>query len=437
MLNRQLYQGIQLVLIAGNFLFSIPVFATEENSVPTQEAEIQNFADTITLIKSYYVKPVKNHGLFNQAIQGMLTGLDPYSGVIDRSKPYTNTTDINSNLAETGLEVTMEKGALKVITPRRDTPAFKAGINPGDYIVKLDSRSSQGLSLEKAIQLLRGDEGSPIKLLVLRKGEAKPLTFTLLRQKISPASIAGKLLDKQVAYIRISQFQEKTGKDLNNAIKQLQQQAGGTLKGLILDLRYNPGGILESAIEVADAFIDNKSMNNNMLIVHTEGRIPGMKYSALATPGDILDKAPIVVLINNGSASAAEVVAAALKDNQRAITIGVKSFGKGSVQTDIPLDEKSDMRLTTAFYFTPKGMSIQDKGITPDIAVEALAIPASKQKNGEHKFGKNDLKYLSTNKKNAMEMAQEQLARNTDKLLHEDYQLYTALTILKGAITNH
>lgn len=437
MLNRQIYQGIQLALIASNFLFAAPVFAAGENASLTPEAEVQNFADTITLIKNYYVKPVKNHGLFNDAIQGMLIGLDPYSGVIDKQAAVALENIAENIPAETGLEVTIDKGVLKVITARLDTPAFKAGINPGDYIIKLDKKSTQGLTLENAVQLLRGNEGSSIQLSVLRKGETKPLIFTVKRQKISTASIKSKLYNNQFAYIRVSQFQQNTAKDLNTAISQLQKQAGGTLKGLILDLRYNPGGVLESAIEVADAFIDNKSMSNKMLIVHTEGRIPGLKYTALATPGDILDKAPIVVLINNGSASAAEVVAGALKDNHRAITIGVKSFGKGSVQTVIPLDEKSSLKLTTGFYFTPKGQAIQDKGITPDISVEALTIPGSHQANGERKQDEADFKSQFANKKNALELAQEQNAQITDKLLHEDYQLYTALTILKGAITNH
>ena len=436
MLNRQFYQGIRLALIASNFLFPITVFAEENKALSAPEAAVQNFADSITLINQYYVKPVKNHGLFNEAIQGMLTGLDPYSGIIDKKIMASQENSAGNNLADIGLEVTLDKGALKVITPKLDTPAFKAGIHPGDYIVKLNSQSSQGLSLESAMQLLRGDEGSTVQLLVLRKGATKPLVFKLLREKAPTDSIKGKLLDKQLAYIRISQFQKTTGKEMNHAIKELQQQAGGTLTGLILDLRYNPGGMLDSAIEVADTFIDNKSKNRNMLIMHTEGRIPGLKYTAMATPGDILHKAPIVVLINNGSASATEVVAGALKDNQRAITVGVKSFGKGSVQTVVPLDEKNDMRITTGYYFTPKGMSIQDKGITPDIAVEALHIAVSKT-DDKHRLDEANLSHHLANKDSRVELIQEQQARDPDKLLHEDYQLYTALTILKGATSNH
>lgn len=436
MLNRQLYQGIRLALIASNFLFPITVFAEEDKAPPAPEAAVQNFADTITLINHYYVKPVKNHGLFNEAIQGMLAGLDPYSGIIDKKILVNQENIAGNNLADVGLEVTLDKGALKVITPKLDTPAFKAGIHPGDYIVKLDSHSSQGLSLESAMQLMRGAEGSTVQLLVLRKGETKPLVFKLLRQKASTASIKGKLLDKQLAYIRISQFQKTTGKDMSQAIKELQQQAGGTLKGLVLDLRYNPGGMLDSAIEVADTFIDNQSKNRDMLIMHTEGRIPGLKYTAMATPGDILHKAPIVVLINNGSASATEVVAGALKDNHRAITVGAKSFGKGSVQTVVPLDEKNDLRITTGYYFTPRGTSIQDKGITPDIAVEALHIPVN-QNDDKLRLDEANLSHHLANKDSTVELIQEQQARDTDKLLHEDYQLYTALTVLKGAISNH
>ena len=283
------------------------------------------------------------------------------------------------------------------------------------------------------MQLLRGKEGSSIDLVILRKGEVKTLLITLAREKTPIDSVKSRLVDNHYAYISISQFQQNTGKDLSNAINQLQKQTGGKLKGLVLDLRYNPGGLLTSGVEVADAFIDNKTMNNKKIIAHTEGRIRNLKYIALATPGDILNGAPIVVLINNGSASAAEVVAGALKDNKRAIIVGTKSFGKGSVQTVLPLDDKLAMKLTTALYYTPAGVLIQDVGITPDITVEAQARlkfdPSEKTSNLSEANLKN---HLSKNKEPET-LVQNNNMQETQALMHKDYQLYTAFIVLKGA----
>ena len=279
---------------------------------------------------------------------------------------------------------------------------------------------------------MRGKEGTTIELTVLRKGESKPLSFTLVRENIQIKSVKSKLLDNQYGYIRLTQFQALTSKDMKQAIDQLKQQAGGELKGLILDLRNNPGGLLDSAIQISDAFIHNDQKGEEEKIVYTEGRLPGSKFTALASPGDILNNAPIVVLINNGSASASEIVAGALQDNKRAIIIGTQSFGKGSVQTVLPLDSKRGIKLTTALYFTPSGRSIQARGIIPDIVVEEVEVPVKKDESVFTGFTEANLaghltEATENNDKTSLKSNKEEL-----NLLHEDYQLYTALTILKG-----
>jgi carboxyl-terminal processing protease len=320
-----------------------------------------------------------------------------------------------------------------VITPLVDTPAFKAGIKSGDYIIKLGSKSVQGLELKDAVNLMRGKAGSTIDLTVLRKGASKPLKFTLVREKILIKSVKSNLLNNRYGYIRLTQFQALTDKDMEEAIAELKQQAGGTLKGLILDLRNNPGGLLDSAIQVSDAFLDKDKQGNPKMIVYTEGRLPGSKFTAMANPGDILNKAPMIVLINNGSASASEIVAGALKDNKRAIILGTRSFGKGSVQTVLPLDSKRGIKLTTALYFTPSGTSIQAKGITPDIVVEEISVPKSATKKENFSgFSEADLSGHIPNKNETKSTSQQNTTKDEQNLISEDYQLYAALTILKG-----
>ena len=279
---------------------------------------------------------------------------------------------------------------------------------------------------------MRGKEGTTIDLTILRKGVNKPLNFALVREKILIKSVKSKLLDNNYGYIRLTQFQALTSQDMEKAIAQLKQQAGGKLKGLILDLRNNPGGLLDSAIQVSDAFLDNDKNGAQEMIVYTQGRLPGSKFTALANPGDILQNAPLVVLINNGSASASEIVAGALKDNKRAIILGTRSFGKGSVQTVLPLDDKRAIKLTTALYYTPSGVSIQAKGITPDIVIEEIAVPKDGQKQDFSGFSEADLSGHLINKNEKAKQETSSSAADDANLLHEDYQLYAALTILKG-----
>lgn len=396
--------------------------------------DVQRFSNALGQIKKYYVKPVDDKELFDNAIRGMLSGLDPHSAYLDEESFKELQTSTSGEFGGLGIEVTMEDGVVKVITPLVDTPAFKAGMKAGDYIIKLGTTSVQGLSLKDAVNLMRGKPGSAIEITVLRKGEAKPLTFNLVREVIQIKSVKSKLLENGYGYIRLTHFQATTGKDLDQAIAKLKQQSGGKLQGLVLDLRNNPGGLLDAAIQVSDAFLDNNKGGKEELIVYTEGRLPGSKFTAVANPGDLMDNAPIVVLINNGSASASEIVAGALKDNKRAIIIGTQSFGKGSVQTVLPLDNKRGIKLTTALYFTPSGQSIQAKGITPDIIVEDVAVPKNENKAGFPGFSEAELSgHLDNGNKNQAKQEVSK-ATNNQNLIHEDYQLYTALTILKGLV---
>lgn len=433
------FSRISLVgAMSCSFLFSTPLHAItsaeEEQNIPMED--VQRFSNAIAQIKQYYVKPVSDKELFENAIRGMLAGLDPHSSYLDEEEFNDLQTATSGEFGGLGLEVTMEEGVIKIITPLVDSPASKAHLKPGDYIIKIGSRSVQGIDLKEAVNLMRGKIGEPITLTVLRKGETKPLQFTLVRENIQIKSVQPKLLDNQYGYVRLTQFQALTAQEMLKSIIALKKQAGGQLKGFVLDLRNNPGGLLDSAIQIADAFIDTKTPNQKQdLIVYTEGRLPGSKFTAIANPGDVLGNAPMVVLINGGSASASEIVAGALKDNKRAIILGTRSFGKGTVQTVLPLDSTHGIKLTTALYYTPAGTSIQAQGITPDITIEEISVPKNKlAKNDGFNFSEADLSgHILNGNKTDDHYSKAKLSTADDtNLLHEDYQLYEALTILKS-----
>ncbi|HDV6746059.1 TPA: S41 family peptidase [Legionella pneumophila] len=439
MVIKKLFSSTLALVYALTLMLPLTAFSAEETNssysntkrIPLED--VQRFSNAIGEIKKYYVKPVDDKELFDNAIRGMLTGLDPHSSYLNEEEFKELQTSTSGEFGGLGIEVTMEEGVVKVITPLVDTPAFKAGIKSGDYIIKLGKESVQGLSLKDAVNLMRGKPGTTIELTILRKGVNKPLTFDLIREVIQIKSVKSKMLSEGYGYIRLTQFQALTGKDMIKAIEQLKQQAGGKLKGLVLDLRNNPGGLLDSAIQVSDAFLGNDKAGKQEMIVYTEGRLPGSKFTALANPGDVLDNAPIVVLINNGSASASEIVAGALKDNKRAIILGTKSFGKGSVQTVLPLDGKTGIKLTTALYYTPSGVSIQAKGIIPDIIVEEVDVPKNAvKKDTLAGFTEADLNGHLINKDNSENTESKNNQIQTGDLIHEDYQLYAALTVLEG-----
>lgn len=402
--------------------------------------DINRFTNTIVLIKDFYVKPVGDKTLLDDAIRGMVSGLDPHSEYLDGDAYNTLLMTTSGEFGGVGIEVTPEFGILKIVTPMDDTPAAKAGIKPGDYIAAIDGKLVSEMTMQEAVDKMRGKQGSLVTLTVLRKGEKGPLTFKLTRETIRIASVKSRMLDQNFAYIRLTQFQDPTAKLMRDAITTLKNQNQGQLKGIILDLRNNPGGLLESAVQVVDTFLDSKKLSKkyNDLIVYTEGRLPEAQYKAKATGEDILNGAPIVVLINGGSASASEIVAGALQDYKRALVVGTQSFGKGSVQTVIPLDKTHALKLTTALYHTPSGRVIQNVGIVPDVKIEDLKIVKSKAEDlsmlepiKEYQL-KNHLAGSPLNPATTKALEQNDIG-----LAQDDFQLFEALKILRTVYNLH
>lgn len=436
---------ILLILLSGALLgFSTP-FSTslplnKKNTLAQTEdllsKDVLRFNRELQTIKAEYVQPTSEHQLLQNAMEGMANGLDPHSSFLnadDLSDLKAATTGEFSGL---GLEVALEEGLLHIITPIDDGPAQKAGIKSGDWILRINNIPIQGLTLRDAVKKMRGPQGTPIRLTLIRKGLHKPFTIELKRETIHVHSVKGRLLEPQLAYIRISSFQESTRKDLDNVINQLQLQQKTVLKGLILDLRNNPGGLLTSASDVANAFLDPHTMGFEQLIVYTQGQSPQASMKIKAKPNNQIYRDEMIVLINQGSASGAEIVAGALQDNKRALILGTKSFGKGSVQTVIPLDETSAIKLTTALYYTPSGRSIQAAGILPDITLEELKIntvdkdPIDSIYLHESEL-KGHLQNGNTSPKNIFEMPT-RIASND--LLKNDYQLFQAFNLLKSMV---
>lgn len=411
------------------------------SAIPVKD--LQRLATVVAEIKKYYIKDVDDNTLFNNAINGMLVGLDPHSEYLTKDDLQDLELVTVGKFSGIGIEVAPDSGMLKVISPIDDTPAAKAGIKAGDYIVKINNKLVRNLTLKDAIRQMRGESGSKVTLTILRKDETKPLDITLKREVIKVQSVKSKLLDKNYAYIRIAFFQESTDTDMLNAINKLKHDADGKLRGLILDLRNNPGGLLDSSVKVAGDFLDSRKLGKNTLIVYTNGhnKDNGSKITAKATPGEILPDVPIVVLINEGSASASEVVAGALQDHKRAIIVGMKSFGKGSVQTLLPVDDENAVKITTALYYTPLGRSIQAKGIEPDVVVANVKI-AEKNTSSNDSLDRLSEASLSAHLENGdgdsddsiaeENTALEKQQRSALKLAKDDYQLYEALNVLKG-----
>lgn len=349
---------------------------------------LQLFKEVVTIVKKSYVTEVDQKKLMQGAINGMLAALDPHSTYM----PLTDFTEMKVHLAGAfggiGIELGMENGRLMVNAPIEDTPAFRAGLQPGDQIVTIDSKPTKGLSINDAVSRMRGTPGTPVTLGIVRQG-APPFTVRLIRAIIKTKSLKGRLIEPGYAYIGIAEFQERTGEDFERALKTLTADNGAPLSGLILDLRYNPGGLVDQAYRVADRFIGDGLSEG--VIVTTKGREPSSTRSLTAFVGDKEPHYPMVVLINNGSASASEIVAGALQDHKRAVVMGTQSFGKGSVQSIIQLPNGDGLKLTTARYYTPSGRSIQAKGITPDIIVERIWNPLKKAAEKEEDIHEKDL----------------------------------------------
>jgi len=423
-----------LVLVFGIFLgisasLTGNVLANKEEAKGLPLDQLRNFSDIFSRIKSDYVEDVEDEVLLEHAIRGMLSGLDPHSTYLSPDEYNELRIGTSGEFGGLGIQVGMEDGFVKVISPIDDTPAYKAGLQAGDLIIRLDDKTVKGMTLNEAVKVMRGKPGTDIELTVVREGNDKPLKFVVTRDIIKVKSVKNRLLDPGYGYIRISNFQSRTAPQLLEAINDLKEENKASLKGLVLDLRNNPGGVLNAAAEVSDLFIDKGKL------VYTEGRIDNSHYEYNAKPGDILDGAPVVVLINGGSASASEIVAGALQDHKRAIVMGSKSFGKGSVQTIQELRSGGAVKITTARYFTPNGRSIQGAGITPDIILDKYKVTSA----DDDSFGNIKEADLSNHISNPT-MTEEEIQKSKDDkkskgdgvLATEDYQLHEALLLLKG-----
>jgi len=378
--------GLVLVGVLAGVLLSLNFSAVAQREAakfPLPVDELRAFAEVFGAIKSSYVEPVEDKKLITEAISGMLTGLDPHSAYLDQDAFRELQVGTQGEFGGLGIEVGMEEGFVKVVSPIEDTPAFRAGLKPGDFIIKIDDTSVKGMNLTEAVKRMRGKPRTSIRLTILRKGEPRPFEVTLIRDIIRVQSVKSKLIEPGYGWVRVSQFQEHTGENLAKHIEGLYRS--GPLKGLVLDLRNDPGGLLNGAVGIASAFLQPQ-----MLVVSTDGRTEDAKRKFIAAPEDYLrgsrkdylrdlpaalKTVPMVVLVNGGSASASEIVAGALQDHKRATIMGTATFGKGSVQTILPLGNNTAIKLTTARYYTPSGRSIQAKGITPDIVVEDPSAP--------------------------------------------------------------
>jgi carboxyl-terminal processing protease len=387
--------------------------------------ELNLFGEVFELVRADYVSDVSDDSLVESAINGMLTSLDPHSNYMNAKNFNDMKVQTRGEFGGLGIEVSMDNGFVKVVSPIDDTPAARAGLKPGDLITQLDGHPVQGMTLPEAVEKMRGPVNSDIKLTIRRSGR-EPFDVKLTRATIKIQSVRSHLIGDDIGYIRITSFNEQTDVGLNNAVKNLKQKAGGKLRGIVLDLRNNPGGLLDQAVAVSDAFLDRGE------IVSTRGRRSedGQRYDA--RPGDIAAGLPIAVLINGGSASASEIVAGALQDHHRAILLGTRSFGKGSVQTIIPLPAHGAMRLTTARYYTPSGRSIQAKGIEPDIVVEAAKIEPAPDKAGAKVAALSDGKAGDKKNGSAEESASDSSVDPSIMGTPADYQVARAVDMLRG-----
>jgi len=445
-INKTLTIGVVLGTVIGvTTSMSLNVFALKGASPTIPLEQIKKFSEVYSRIKRSYVEEVDDKKLISGAISGMLSGLDPHSAYLDEDAFTELRVGTSGEFGGLGIEVGMENGFVKVISPIDDTPAYKAGLKAGDLIIRLDDKPVKGLTLGDAVKLMRGKPGEPIKLMVVREGKDKPFKVTIVRAIIKIKSVKQRILEPGFGYVRISSFQSKTTQGVIDGLKELKEKNKGKLKGIILDLRNNPGGVLNGAVGVSDVFL-----NNSGKIVYTEGRVADAVMRYDATPGDKLNGAPMVVLVNQGSASASEIVAGALQDHKRALIVGEKTFGKGSVQTVLPLDSKTAVKITTARYFTPSGNSIQAKGIIPDIVVKPLRLKDENKEEDDSfiPLSEADLTgHLSnpkadTDSKKKADSKTEAVKKESDKtekdnkkdvnLATKDYPLYEALNVLKS-----
>ena len=396
-----------------------------ENAVQLPIEDLKIFAEIFGKIKSDYVEDIDDSQLLNNAIKGMLDGLDPHTVYLDPDSFREMNIDTHGEFGGLGLEVTMENGVIRIVAPIDDTPAHKAGLKSGDLIISMDGVQVKGLSLGESVSLMRGKPGSEIVLTIVRKDRPEPFEVTLKRAIIQLESVRAELLETGFGYVRVIQFQIGTATSLRQQLARLAREAGTALKGLVLDLRDNPGGVLDGAIQVSDTFL------RDGLIVSTRGRAEDSEVTFSASPKDYLNDAPLVVLVNGGSASASEIVAGALQDHGRALILGTTTFGKGSVQTILPMLNGAALKLTTARYYTPNDRSIQATGITPDV----VSQPAESSQTPDGDVSRLRESDLAGHLENELQNDNNATVdTKTDPLLVSDPQVREALNILKGMV---
>ena len=445
--HQLLSTSIKHALAGLGLLLALPVLAqdpskapADSRSLPLPMEEVRIFAQVLNQVREAYVEPIDDKTLLENAIKGMLAGIDPHSAYLAKSDYADLQETTTGEFGGLGVEVGIENGLIKVIAPMDDSPAARAGIQAGDLIIKLDDTPTQEVTLGDTSELLRGAPGTTIRLTIVRQGQSEPFEVKVTREIIKARSIRFRELEPGYGYVRIAQFSANTGTEMVDALNKLQGDSN-KLKGLVLDLRNNPGGVLQAAVGVVDAFISSG------LIVYTEGRIANSKMRFEATPDDPSHGVPLVVLINGGSASASEIVAGALQDHKRGVIMGTRSFGKGSVQTVLPLTNDRAIKLTTSLYFTPNGRSIQAEGIKPDIVVDrgqvtriADSVAAYREEDlSKHLANANASDNKKEEKKAAPQPAKPAAVPAAPKgkttaedVLVPDYQLNEALNLLKG-----
>lgn len=426
-----------LIVIVSFAVVATPSFAQQSiKQLPANQ--VKRFVRAIAVIKHYYIKDISDKKLFSNAIKGMVSNLDPHSSFLNENDLRELQTAVSGKFVGIGVELTTEGGALKVISPLQGTPAQHAGIKANDLIIKVDGKLVQNMTLREAVNHIKGPRGTKVTLTILRKGEQKPLNITIVRNVIKLVTVKSKMLENGYGYVSIAFFQGPVDRALRNAVSTLIKKSNEKMKGLVLDLRNNPGGLLDASAKVADTFLDsNRLKKYNDVIVYTKGRIKGSEIKLRATPGDMIAGVPMILMINGGSASASEIVAGALQDYKRAVVIGTRSFGKGSVQTVLPIGNNSAIKLTTALYYTPSGRVIQAEGILPDVAIPDLTV-SEKNIKGLLDIDESNYRNHLTNKNKsniAKLKALKKLRKKELALAKEDYQLYEALMILKGMHT--
>ncbi|MCF7821741.1 MAG: S41 family peptidase [Mariprofundaceae bacterium] len=404
-----------------------PAGGYQQATAATDYKQLDKFSQVMDAVRRSYVEEVTDEKLIEGALSGMLSNLDPHSTYLNKEMFKQMQVDTRGEFGGLGIEITADEGGIRVISPIEDTPADRAGIQAGDLIIKIGSQLAKDIALPEAVKLMRGKPGTSVHLTIFRETVMQPIEIKIVRAVIQVKSVKSDLLAPGYLYLRIAQFQEKTTEQVKDQLAELRKRSGGSFHGAVLDLRNNPGGLLDQAVEVSDLFLNDGG------IVSTKSRV-GRSMSFEAEKGDLLNGTPLVVLINNGSASASEIVSGALQDNRRAVLMGTKSFGKGSVQRIVPLNDGTAFKLTTSLYYTPSGRSIQATGIEPDIEVQQVAIRVEEQSRGIS-ISERDLKGHLENgngKKGAAKPSEDEASVKMQERLGKDVQLQRAFDLLKG-----